>query len=210
MGYLHRSALRGTDDEVAEVFRPHPFSGRQAASECGVRPNPGENGLASADANVAPASIAHTRAHNPRAQRTTWCTKRHFGFWAGVSVSGSAQSGLPASRSIRILGFSMLDQPAGGACSERRRFRALHSHSRALVDQRERHWTSAQPQARHGREPQAVHGLPLPDGFHWDVPRNRPHQLASDGWLLRHPRRTMRQIDTKISSYLNIDQSRSA
>lgn len=53
--------------------------------------------------------------------------------------------------------------------SERLQFRKSHRRGRIFQDQKRRQWSPARPGARHGREPQMVGRMPLPDGFHWDV-----------------------------------------
>ncbi len=53
--------------------------------------------------------------------------------------------------------------------SERKRFRELHMRDGELEDASKRRWRAAEPNARHGRDPQFVRNLELPLGFHWDV-----------------------------------------
>ena len=69
--------------------------------------------------------------------------------------------------------------------AERRRFREEHHHESALVDDRKRRWMLAPPGARHGREPQTVRDLQLPDGFHWDVGVPRVSVVASSNTIWR-------------------------
>lgn len=52
---------------------------------------------------------------------------------------------------------------------ERKRFRELHMRDGELEDASKRRWRAAEPNARHGRDPQFVRSLELPLGFHWDV-----------------------------------------
>ena len=57
--------------------------------------------------------------------------------------------------------------------SERRRFGDAHRKQNILEDKRRRRWAAARPGQQHGREPQLIRQLQLPDGFHWDVTMSR-------------------------------------
>ncbi len=67
-----------------------------------------------------------------------------------------------------------LDEVGGRAAFDRE-----HRVQRSRVDARRVTWSPARPGARHGREPVAVAGVQLVDGFHWDVSAARPTTIAT-------------------------------
>lgn len=71
---------------------------------------------------------------------------------------------------------------------ERARFERDHRRLRVRPDDRQREWSPARPGARHGREPMAIAGFRLEDGFHWDVsPRgSRTIATADTVWTVKN------------------------
>lgn len=86
--------------------------------------------------------------------------------------------------------FAMEGQYDLGNPQDRRRFRLSHKErkSSSLLDDRERRWSPPRSGTGHGREPQTVRGLPLDDGYHWDVTTRKSPVVATVNMIWNVPR----------------------
>ncbi len=92
-----------------------------------------------------------------------------FGDWLGATGCDGPRD--PRTLPLHI--FKMRRPSSQGleldSAADRQRFRRVHIRDGNLVDADQRRWRTAEPGARHGRDPQFVRNQELPLGFHWDV-----------------------------------------
>lgn len=96
--------------------------------------------------------------------------------WASTFGGWLSTTGCDSPRDPRTLPFHIfkMRRPASqdlelDNVADRQRFRRVHIRDGDLVDADQRRWRTAEPGARHGRDPQFVRNQELPLGFHWDV-----------------------------------------